>query len=59
MEGIRRGEELLAEKIKERREKILSSKDEIKINGTTYYVSCEGDDSNDGLGDKEAVIHSY
>lgn len=48
------GKAFLDEKVNERREKILSSKDEIKINGTTYYVSCEGDDSNDGLGEGSA-----
>ena len=44
--------EFLAEQEKiyiKRREEILNTKDELEIKGTTYYVSNDGDDNNDGL----------
>lgn len=34
---------------KKRKDEILFAKDEIKVNGTTYYVSNSGNDNNDGL----------
>lgn len=34
---------------KKRKQEILDAKDELVISGTTYYVSNDGDDSNDGL----------
>lgn len=36
-------------KADERREAILSSPTEVTVTGTSYYVSAEGDDGNDGL----------
>ena len=33
----------------ERKQAILNAKDEYEITGTTYYVSIDGDDDNDGL----------
>jgi len=37
------------EELYERRKKeILESKDEVLVKGTVYYVSCDGDDFNDG-----------
>ena len=35
-----------------RKRAILESEDVLKIKGTTYYVSNEGDDKNDGLSPK-------
>ena len=37
---------------KTRKEEILSAKDELIIKGTTYYVSNDGSDENDGLSPK-------
>ena len=37
-----------------RKEEILNSKDALKIEGTTYYVSNDGDDANDGLSPEKA-----
>ena len=39
---------------KKSREEILNTKDELNIEGTTYYVSNSGDDNNDGLTPKTA-----
>lgn len=43
-EFLKQNEELY----KKRKKKILESQDSLKIKGTTYYVSTDGDDSNDG-----------
>lgn len=43
-EMLRQYEELF----EERKQKVLSAKDELVISGTTYYVSNDGDDENDG-----------
>lgn len=41
-------------KSRELREKIRNTKPELDIKGTTYYVSAEGDDNNDGLSPETA-----
>ncbi|MBR5538742.1 MAG: hypothetical protein IKU61_02460 [Clostridia bacterium] len=37
-----------------RKEEILSCPDNLEIKGNTYYVSCDGDDNNDGLSPQKA-----
>ncbi len=43
-EFLKNNEELY----EKRKSKILNAKDNLTICGTTYYVSCDGDDNNDG-----------
>lgn len=49
-EFLQAQEELYAK----RRDEILEAKDELKITGTAYYVSNDGDDSNDGTSPEKA-----
>ncbi len=47
--------EVIIEKIsRELREKIRDAKPELEISGTTYYMSSDGDDKNDGLSPETA-----
>ena len=41
-------------KSRELREKIRNAKPVLDIKGTTYYVSADGDDNNDGLSPETA-----
>ena len=41
-------------KSRARREKIRNAKPELDIKGTTYYVSLDGNDGNDGLSPETA-----
>lgn len=45
---------MLDGKARERRQEILSAKDDIEITGTKYYVSCGGSDENSGLSGNDA-----
>ncbi len=54
-EFLQQNEDLYAKRKKEIRE----TKDCLEIKGTTYYVSCDGDDSNDGTSPEKAWKSIY